>query len=135
MDESKVILFLDDDPLRAVLAYNRMDDDRRNRTVWVTTASEAIKVLTTCVDRFAEVHLDHDLGGETFVNSAREDCGMEVVRFIESLNETELKTFERCKFIVHTYNYPAGRNMASRLQSAGLNVTYVPFGMSSETLF
>src|SRR5262245_60109865 len=68
------LLFLDDDPLRAELFL------RENpHAVWVTTVGECVARLD---DVWDEVHLDHDLGGKTFVDSSADDCGMEVIRWL-----------------------------------------------------
>ena len=82
-----MILFMDDDPARAVLAYNRMKPEDRSKTIWCMTAKEAIITLQDYKDSLTAVMLDHDLEGESFVNSKREDCGMEVVRFLEKMNK------------------------------------------------
>ena len=42
MREDGVILFLDDDPRRAALMYQRMNREQQSKTLWVTTAEEAI---------------------------------------------------------------------------------------------
>ncbi len=122
-----MILFLDDDPYRAALAYQRWPEDKKSNTIWTRTAEEAIDVLRDY--ELSEAHLDHDLGGEHFVNSAREDCGMEIVRWLESRPTAELQKFLTCKFTVHSWNIPAGREMTERLTKLGLKATQTPFGM------
>ena len=52
-----------------------------------------------------EVHLDHDLGGEIYVDSSRPDCGMEVVRW---LCASRRDRFEKTLFIIHSHNAEAG---------------------------
>ena len=54
------ILFLDDDPARAEIFLAENPE-----AVWVQTADECIARLEEDWD---EVHLDHDLGGERFVD-------------------------------------------------------------------
>lgn len=69
------ILFLDDDPYR--------QDQFRQKAPYadiVATASECIYKLA--VNHYDYVFLDHDLGGEVYVDSSQENCGMEVVRWI-----------------------------------------------------
>ena len=121
-------LFLDDDVNRAALAYQRFPKEKRDATVWVKTAADAITSLRDFKYQLIEVHLDHDLSGETFCDSRREDCGMEVVRYLESLPEEEIKIFESCKFICHSHNYPACSEMRDRLEALGLKAEYKPFG-------
>ncbi len=69
------------------------------------------------------------LGGQHFVNTAREDCGMEIVRWLESRATAELQKLLTCKFTVHSWNIPAGREMTERLTKLGLKATQTPFGM------
>lgn len=125
MREDGVILFLDDNPNRAALMYQRMTHEQQQHTFWVTTAEEAIDVLKNYRARLELVFLDHDLGGRTYVHSAREDCGMEVVRFLE---KQDPKTYT-CDFIVHSWNIDAAVKMASRLNAHGYKAKQTPFGM------
>lgn len=121
-----MILFMDDDPNRAALAYQRFSKEKRDNTIWCTSAAEAIDVLENYdVD---EAHLDHDLGGEHFVDSRREDCGMEVVRWIEHRSAVELEKLRKCTFIIHSWNIPCAIQMAERLRKLGLKVQHIPFG-------
>ena len=127
-----MILFLDDNPQRAVLAYNRMPEGDRSDTIWCTTAEETIITLWDYRDQLSRVHLDHDLGGQQYVNTKRDDCGMEVVRYLEKISRTKPDEFSKLKdteFIVHTWNAHAGPIMVDRLKKLGLTVRYVPFGM------
>ena len=124
-----MILFLDDDPNRAALAYQRMNEEDRNNTIWCQTAEEAIYTLKDYKEVLTQVYLDHDLGGQTYVHSAREDCGMEVIRFIEKLSAEDLAYFNGTKFVVHTWNESAGPKMVERLHKLGLGAEYKPFGM------
>ena len=71
MREDSVIMFLDDDPHRAVLMFQRMNEQDRSRTFWVETAQEAIDTLRDYKERLEYVFLDHDLGGDTNVYSGR----------------------------------------------------------------
>ena len=112
------ILFLDDDPNRA-----RAFLLRRPEAVWVQTAEDCISRLTESWD---QVHLDHDLGGEVFVDSSRPDCGMEVVRWL--CNETAAR-FQNTQFIIHTYNSEAGETMVSSLCDSKYQAVYRPFGV------
>ena len=109
------ILFLDDSPDRAekfLATYPH--------AVWVQTAAECIEKLRGGL--WHEVCLDHDLGGESMVDSNREDCGAEVVRWI-LMNRPFIK-----RVIVHTWNEPAGRRMVADLHRREYNAVYAPFG-------
>jgi len=127
-----MILFLDDNPNRAAVAYQRMLPSVRDRVIWCQTAEEAIKTLEDYRTVLELVMLDHDLGGEEFVNSKREDCGMEIIRFLEKYSHQEPEKFETfidIKFIIHSWNKPAGLIMGERLQKLGIKyVKYQPFG-------
>jgi hypothetical protein len=72
-------------------------------------------------DKVDALFLDHDLGGEVYVDSSRKDCGMEVVRFIVE-NKPKVS-----QIIVHTLNQNAGINMTNQLRNAGYEVKYIPF--------
>jgi len=105
---NKRILFLDDDDTRTqgFLALNP-------EAVCVKTAGECIAYLKESWD---EIYLDHDLGGEIFADSGREDTGMEVVRCIIRDLPSHLKN---TLFIVHSMNVPAAVRMVEDLRSAG----------------
>ena len=129
MEKDKVIVFLDDDINRAALAYSRWTDERKGRTVWVTTAKETINVLKEYSGHIDEVHLDHDLGGETYVDFRNENCGMEVIRWFEHLSPEESKRYEEIKFTIHSWNIAAARIMVERLCKLGYKrVKHIPFG-------
>ncbi|MDR3632579.1 MAG: hypothetical protein P4L84_02015 [Isosphaeraceae bacterium] len=116
------ILFLDDDPRRAeiFLAENPS-------AVWVQTVTECI---TQLAERWDEVHLDHDLGGEQFVAVDREDCGMEVVRWLcLGARPHLLKT----RFYIHSHNVAAGSVMTLQMCGSGYWAEFRPFGQPSHT--
>ena len=113
------ILFLDDNGLRraaARIAFNGHD------FVIVETAADAIEYLKKF--NFDMVSLDHDLGGRFFDNSARVDCGMEVVRWIVS-NRPVIPTIN-----IHSWNEDAANNMVKFLTDAGYNTIRRLFGDS-----
>ncbi len=127
-----MILFLDDNPQRAVLAHQRMSKKDAESTIWCQTAEEAIITLWDYRDRLDAVHLDHDLGGQEYVNTKREDCGMEVVRYLEKMSRDKPEEFvklQAAKFVIHSWNSHAGPQMTERLSKLGLDVEYKPFGM------
>jgi len=103
-----------------------LDDDHRrlsmfrewcagHRGVFVETAQQAIAELQE--KKFNVVFLDHDLGGEVYVTSKREDCGMEVVRQIV---DGHTKVSEHTFVIVHTLNHVAGQEMVDKLKDKGI---------------
>ncbi len=112
-------LFLDDDPARAAVFLARHPD-----AVWVETVPDCLDKL---LERWDEVHLDHDLGGEHYVDSSRDDCGMEVVR---RLTREPRRHLARARFTVHSHNMIAAYEMVLQLGSAGYPVQARPFGMN-----
>lgn len=108
------VLFLDDCPHRCE-AFRL----REPAAMIVRTAAECIAQLKSAA--WDEVHLDHDLTGETYCESDREDTGMEVVRWL-CLNRGAVLT---C--VVHTHNVNAAWRMAKALEAAGYRVVRAPF--------
>ncbi|HVZ41486.1 MAG TPA: response regulator [Candidatus Kapabacteria bacterium] len=115
----KTILFLD-------------DDERRTSEIRSRLIGEALTLITVataleCIERLSEraydlVMLDHDLGGEIFVDSSREDTGMEVVRWLRENGGAH------GAFIVHTMNPVAAAGMYFDLTAQGYTVQQTPFG-------
>jgi hypothetical protein len=119
-NRTRRVLFLDDDPARAevFLAMNP-------EAVWVQTAEECIAQLE---DDWDEVHLDHDLGGERFVDLSRDDCGMAVVRWLCLEPHPHLK---RTRFLIHSHNPMAASMMVMQIHVAGFRVESRPFGATA----
>jgi hypothetical protein len=117
------LLFLDDDPNRAELFLRD-----HPQAVWVTTVPNCLARLAEPWD---EVHLDHDLGGMTFVDSSNTDCGMEVIRWLCKEPRAHLKS---TLFFVHTHNATAGLLMVLLMRGAGFQAEFRPFGLDLEKL-
>lgn len=117
------LLFLDDDPSRA----DRFLRDYP-QAVWVTTVPACLARLA---ERWDEVHLDHDLGGKTYVDSSETDCGMEVIRWLCKEPRRHLK---RTRFFVHTHNATAGLLMVLLMRGGGYKAEFRPFGLDLEKL-
>lgn len=111
------IIFLDDDNQRWYRFQAKIPNSVR-----VETADGCIRLIRDSA-KIDWLFLDHDLGGEAYVNSAREDCGMEVVRFLCADNLT--KTISN--IVVHSHNTVAALEMFNKLKDAGYNVRLVPF--------
>lgn len=102
------------------------DDDNRIETFlemfpWakvVKTANECIKLLKKPCDL---LFLDHDLGGEIYVDTDHKNTGSEVVRWIEEYRP-KIK-----KIIVHSYNSAASDVMVKVLNRCGYDVARIPF--------
>lgn len=125
MGDDTIILFLEGSASRAALLFQRMKPDDQKRTFWVQTVPEAIEVLQRYRDRLDIVSLCYDLNGVRYSHPAREDCGLEVVRWLESVDPGQ---YSHVRFIVHTWNPHAGRKMDRRLRAKGYRVIRVPFG-------
>ncbi|WP_435011294.1 cyclic-phosphate processing receiver domain-containing protein [Tundrisphaera lichenicola] len=121
MSKPRRRLFLDDDPERAA-AFLR----RHPEATWVQTVPECLAKLAEPWD---EIHLDHDLGGEVFVQIDREDCGMEVVRWLACEPRKHLR---RARFTVHSHNMMAAFEMTIRIRALGFRVEARPFGLEPE---
>ena len=76
-------------------------------------------------ENWDEVHLDHDLGGRTFVDTNEIDCGMEVIRWLCEEPRTHLR---ETLFFVHTHNSVAGLLMVLQMRSSGYKAEFRPFG-------
>jgi len=126
MEERDLVMFLDDDPNRAALAYQRMPQDELSSTVWCRTAEEAIGVLKDYADRLKKIYLDHDLEGQIYQSSKSEFSGMEVVRFMEKQDSNR---FSGCHIVIHSHNDYAANRMVERLIKAGYSAKHRPFGM------
>src|SRR5262249_41524299 len=92
------------------------------QAVWVETVVECVSRLEECWD---EVHLDHDLGGNQFVEVENADCGMEVIRWLCKEPRDHLRPTQ---FFVHTHNLVAGLLMVMQMRSAGFIAEFRPFG-------
>jgi CheY-like chemotaxis protein len=111
------IIFLDDDHQRWYQFQSQVPQAFR-----AETAEECIKMIEDRPD-IDWLFLDHDLGGEAYVNSSREDCGMEVVRYL--CEDPRTKSIKN--IVVHSYNVVAAAEMYKKLQETGYNVKLVPF--------
>ncbi|MDG3003742.1 cyclic-phosphate processing receiver domain-containing protein [Paludisphaera mucosa] len=111
------ILFLDDDPRRAEVFLVRCP-----QAIWVMTADDCIARLAEAWD---EVHLDHDLGGERYVDVNRNDCGMAVVRWICAEERGPVRS---ARFFIHSYNFAAASLMVECLLQNGYAAEFRPFG-------
>lgn len=111
-------LFLDDDPRRAEAFLRDFPD-----AVWVTNVPDCVEALSRPWD---EVHLDHDLNGETYVDPGRDDCGMAVVRWLTLEPRPHLR---RARFFVHSHNGVSATVMTIQLRSQGYHVKHRPFGI------
>ena len=127
------VLFLDDRQKRIAVAEDRYKGD--DLTV-VRTAEDAISALSSTLDEtmlrepdswkgWDLVCLDHDLNNESFVNSKRIDCGMEVVRWMTKYRGPLNRIAK--KVIIHSSNLGAAMTMYSALNARGYYTFYERF--------
>lgn len=130
--DDPIILFCDDDPLRAARQYEWQTEAERHRTIWVKNVTEALKVLKDYTSRIEQMHLDHDLDGQNPlpINSCL--AGMEIVRFFENLPKDKLNRYLGIRITLHDHNSYAALEQLKRLRKLGFKVKYIPFGMESE---
>ena len=112
------ILVLDDDPrdYRVSAYMDRFADNFPDATiVYVKTADECLGQMF--LTDFDLVLLDHDLNGETFVDSDRCDCGAEVARWWNSGGNKSIGA----SVVVHSKNV-AGANVMTGLISGSVHI-------------
>lgn len=80
--------------------------------------------LNETIKRVNLLFLDHDLGGEVFVDSSKENTGSEVVRFLTARQNMMPRTIGYV--MLHTLNNVEAPKMYSNLKSAGFNVFLTP---------
>jgi hypothetical protein len=127
-----MILFLDPDPKRAVLAFQRMNEVDQSNTIWCKTYLEAQTTIWNYRNVLTEVRLEHDLGEHAYMNTRSEESGMELVRYLENLSahySPEFQALKKIHWTVHTHNDHAGPIMVDRMIKIGLTVEWLPFGM------
>ena len=116
------ILFLDD------------DEERHKRFRMETIGCDVVHVRTVaeCIqaimenEPFDEFSLDHDLGGQVYVQE-EQGTGTEVARWIAE-KMPEDKRPERV--IVHSFNFEGSKRMLGLLRGAGIHAYRLPFGLS-----
>lgn len=109
------ILFLDDDPNRTKKFRSMVPSAHT-----VETADECINKLRD--DHWHLICLDHDLGGEIFVDVTEYNTGTTVAKWITE-NKPSVDFV-----IVHSFNHPAATGMSMMISEAGYQVVYAPFG-------
>ena len=118
------ILILEDDPMRIDVFRDSLS---RHKLFFVHEAANAIALIKSEVeagDAFDVIFLDHDLGGETFVDYRHKNTGSEVVRWIRSYGGVLNQPY----IIIHSMNTVEAMNMERGLVSHGLEFVYhIPF--------
>jgi len=115
------ILFLDDDQTRH--NYIKKLVPIEHYVCHVYTASECIEMLET--KNWDMVFLDHDLGGQVFVDSG-EGTGYQVAEWLEQNPERQ-----PAKMFIHSFNPVGARNMHNCIPKAiikPISIVYQEFG-------
>lgn len=127
-----LIYFLDDD-INRTEGFLSLFKDKKNVIVKCFETAESIIEELKKGEKIFALFLDHDLGGEVYVDSDREDCGMEVARF---LSQSEIHSRDSIGLIViHSWNIPAANRMFQLLRDSLYNVTYKPFSVKDFSKF
>jgi hypothetical protein len=107
-----------------------MTKEDREHTIWAKTFLEAQTTLFNYRTELTKVYLEHDLGERSYMNTASEESGMEIVRYLEMLAKQYAPEFAdfKAKFVIHTWNEHAGPIMLERLLKIGLETEWIPFG-------
>lgn len=108
------IVFLDDDPNRQKVFGTACS----GAVIYTTTAQQTIEAIIS-LPEIDVLFLDHDLGGEVYVDSSREDTGAEVARWIKDYKPVIHN------IVIHTYNSAGAKTMLHLLRD--YNVSYMPF--------
>lgn len=107
------ILLLEDDLNRVREFEKRVSELNENSLlVHTKTAIDCINKLKT--DKFELILLDHDLGGEIYVDSNREDTGSEVARWISNNRQS----VNGAIIITHSYNIVGAKNIIDLIPNA-----------------
>jgi hypothetical protein len=109
------ILFLDD---RSKRIHSAMHKFKNCNFTIVTTVVECLRFLSE--EEWDVVFLDHDLGGHEFIDPDWDECGMEVVRYLEGTAWPPEK--KRPDFVVHSSNVFGATAMEIRLKKMGFSV-------------
>jgi len=113
------VFVLEDDPHRLLWFHQRFYQDE---LTCCSTAADAIKAFKGQWDL---VFLDHDLGGETFVDSARDDTGAGFVRACAD-------DLAQCQAVaVHSMNQAGAMRMLAMI---GEHAKWIPFPMLQASL-
>ena len=107
------------------------DDNRIEKFVSLFPSAQIVKTAKECIELLENngcdrLFLDHDLGGEIYVDTNYQNTGSEVVRWIE-INKPEIK-----EIVVHSYNSSAALMMMNALLKSGYNAQRIPFNYDWE---
>lgn len=111
------ILVLEDDKNR-IASFKKAFEHRFDVT-YVDQAAKCVDVMFDAAnlgEAFDVIFLDHDLGGQVYVNEEESNTGSEVVRW---MIEDDRPALEQPQIVIHSMNTPAAINMENNLKRAG----------------
>jgi len=118
------ILILEDDGERVRSFYDMFCDDS---LVVVNSSLSAIFLIREL--KFDVIFLDHDLGGQTYVDSEEQNTGYQVSKIIDdSINKLT-------PIIIHSWNQIGVKRMKEVLKDHKGQVVSVPFGNFDRNIF
>ena len=124
------ILFLDDDEERHIAFKKKLERAGHNVNQMINDGElHFVWDAPSCINKFKEnkydeVHLDHDLGMQFYVDVNLENTGSAVCRFIAQ--ELAPEHYPK-KAIIHSWNHYGALNMQSLLQSVKIPVVLQRF--------
>ena len=110
------IFILEDDPTRIIWFKRNLTTKDLHITQDVTEAIKWLKETT-----FDAVFLDHDLGGQVYVDSAEWNTGAIVAQIIHETPNNDLEV------IIHSWNPSGAKIMRDSMRSNGVRCHYFPF--------
>ncbi len=110
-----MIIFLDDNEIRQARTKSMLPSIVQTRT-----ADETIEAIKKA-GRIDYLFLDHDLGGEIYVDSSKQNTGMTVAKWLSN-NKKDIGLI-----VIHSFNHDGAYNMLSVLIGAGYTVTKMTF--------
>lgn len=120
--KESLVLFLDDDTHRTETFVAKVETPQLKVRAAVDALS-AIHYLRT--EKFSQIFLDHDLGGQIYVDSETPNSGGQVVRW---MSENRDRIDAETPIILHTMNPVGATYMYMVLKDAGFqNVRPIPF--------
>jgi len=111
------ILILEDDSDRVKKFYEMFND---HSLVVVNNSKDAISFVTTF--KFNVIFLDHDLGGQVYVDSDNDNTGYQVAKVIpNSINS-------HTPVVIHSWNVVGAKRMQQVLEHQKAQVVHILFG-------
>lgn len=112
------IFILEDDDMRVQAFIPFILNQQPTASIYVADNVEEAKKILMLVPKWDCIFLDHDLGGDQYVDSNNENTGYQIAKFIK-INHIK---YTSC--IIHSHNPAGAANMKLVLEDA----IVMPFG-------